>query len=71
MKTICDEMWYIVEYSVVNISLPHCVWLVIFKDKNNNYTSYVNSEEPWVEPNFIHQLHIYANTVICVIINML
>ena len=35
------------------------------QDKNNIYTSFVNSIEPYTDPDFLHQLHMHANAVIC------
>ena len=53
------------------IFLPCFVWLRIIEYENNIYTSCVNSTEPFVEPNFLHQLHMHANTVLYVIINLM
>ena len=53
MRKVFDEMWYIVEYFIVNIFyfLILC-YLGKIQDKNNIYTSCVYNTEPYIETNF-------------------
>ena len=72
MWTVFDEMWYIVEYFIVDIFFFFIVFLLVkIQNENNIYPSCVKSTQPYVYTNFLHQLHMHANTTLCVIINML
>ena len=63
------SIWF--NISLWIFSLSRCIWLGKIRDDNNIYTSWVNSTEPYIEPDFIHQIHMHAINRICVIINML
>ena len=46
MKTVFDEMCYIVEYFILNILFFVIAFDCKKKDKNNMYTSFLNGTEP-------------------------
>ena len=68
-QTVFDEIWYIIQYFIVNFFPFPNIFIGKTQDKNNIYTSCVNSTEPKVEPYFFHQLNMHTITLLCVIIN--
>ena len=65
-------MWYIVEYLTLNIFS----FIVVFyqgeiQGVNNIYTPRLNSIEPYLEPDYIHQLHMNAKNLLCEVINLM